>query len=50
MVAYMQVRRGYHSKLDLQRRTHLNKRIEGFKGNGEKLFDFIYDTDILSII
>ena len=41
--AYRQIRRGYHNKLQFAKKNYLNMKIEGFKGNGKKLFSLMYD-------
>ena len=41
--AYIQVRILYQNKLVFTKQNCLNKRIEEFKGNGEKIFDLMYD-------
>ena len=33
--AYMQIRRGYHNKLEFAKKNYLNMKIEVFKGDGK---------------
>ena len=41
--AYKQIRRGYNNKLEFAKKNYLNMKIGEFKGNGQKLFNLMYD-------